>query len=93
MTEKDKKMITILLITVPAFLWVGFVIKIMWVWFMVPLGLPAISLAHAIGIDVLITFIVIPSVNEDRSMSDIISSFIFRPVFVLLIGFIAKSFM
>lgn len=36
----------------------GFVIMVLWGWFIVPLGLVPISLAHAIGIDLLVTFIV-----------------------------------
>ena len=39
----------------------GFTIKILWGWYIVPLGVSAISVVHAIGIDLLITFIVTTS--------------------------------
>jgi hypothetical protein len=31
-------------------IWRGFVLSVMWSWFLVPFGLPAIQIAHAIGI-------------------------------------------
>lgn len=36
----------------------GFTIMIMWGWYIVPLGLPAINIIHALGLDMLVTFIV-----------------------------------
>ena len=36
----------------------SFTIMIMWGWFFVPLGLPAINIVHACGIDMLVTFII-----------------------------------
>lgn len=36
----------------------GFTIMVMWRWFIVPLGLPAINIAHACGIDMLVTFLI-----------------------------------
>jgi len=32
----------------------GWVISILWNWFIVPLGLPAISLAHSIGLSLMV---------------------------------------
>ncbi len=36
----------------------GFTIMVMWGWYIVPLGLPAINMIHAIGLDLFTTFIV-----------------------------------
>ena len=36
----------------------GFTIKVLWGWYIVPLGVSAITLVHAIGSDALITFVV-----------------------------------
>lgn len=36
----------------------SFTIMVMWGWFIVPLGLPAINIVHACGIDMLVTFII-----------------------------------
>ena len=58
-----------LLISVLIFLFCGFAIKYMWLWFVTPLGLPAITFAHAIGIDIFVTFIVttrLPINNEEN---------------------------
>lgn len=42
----------------------GFVVKMLWAWYVVPLGLPAITLIHAIGIDFLITFLCMQGYRE-----------------------------
>ena len=38
----------------------GFAVQHLWLWFVVPLGAPAISLWHAAGIDLLVTLIAYP---------------------------------
>lgn len=38
------------IIAIPLMLAGGFVFRDMWTWFVVPLGMPAINLAHAIGL-------------------------------------------
>ena len=38
-----------------ALIWVSFVLQKLWMWFLVPLGLPKISLANAIGIKLAMT--------------------------------------
>lgn len=38
----------------------GVVLALLWRWFMEPLGLPAISAGHALGIATLVTFMVVP---------------------------------
>lgn len=39
-------------------LWSGFVIQTLWGWFVAPLGVPVLGLCQAIGIHVLVSFLV-----------------------------------
>lgn len=39
---------------IPGIWWYGYVISTMWRWFLVPLGVPSIGVAHALGIAVTI---------------------------------------
>lgn len=52
-----------LLVTVLRMLYTAFTMQTMWGWFLVPLGLPRLSLAHAYGIDLLVSWVV--SVDMD----------------------------
>ncbi len=36
----------------------GFVLVDLWAWFVLPLGAPTVSFAHAIGLDLLVTYVV-----------------------------------
>lgn len=83
----------------------GFVGATLWGWFLVPLGLPAITIAHAIGIDALVTFWVGPNpilfmedfVKPVKSLQDRTAAAIGRvlgvPLGILLLGWIATLFL
>lgn len=47
-----------LLALVPLVLLNCYVIATLWGWFLVPLGLPAVTMAHAFGIDALLSYLV-----------------------------------
>ena len=90
----NKKAMVIFLISIPGIIWSGFIIKTLWVWFIVPLGVIEISLPHAIGIDMLITFLTASSYNiKDKTITEIITMLIGRSVMFLFMGFIATLFM
>jgi hypothetical protein len=83
-------------------IWAGYVITLLWLWFMCPLGLPEISLAHAVGVDLLITFITQKLVfdkkeaDEDEVWSpikQILKHLFVRPLFFLAAGYVAHFFM
>lgn len=38
---------------IPGVIYLGFVFSYLWLWFIVPLGVPAISVAHAVGLGLL----------------------------------------
>lgn len=45
----------------------GATVQKLWYWFIVPLGLPTISLPHAIGLDQFVSFIVTTQAQPPRS--------------------------
>jgi hypothetical protein len=58
MENKEKEAVDGLLCLVlllPSMLLFAYAGKTLWWWFLVPLGLPAISMAHAFGIDMLVS--------------------------------------
>jgi hypothetical protein len=79
----------------------GLVIKVMWGWFLVPLGLPVIGYANAIGLGFLVRYLTwqqstaTPSKDEDNKevqVRRLMIAFIY-PFIVLGVGFIAHLFM
>lgn len=76
-------------------LWRGFALSMMWGWFMVPLGLPVIPIAHAIGVAALVSLLTHQrtSGKEKRGLSDTL----FMPFVTTAITFgiaaIAHAFM
>ncbi len=77
----------------------GYVLSILWVWFIVPLGLPVISVAHSIGIAMVTNWLTYQyqtnKKEEDNSkaLTELAILFIVRPLAVLGIGYIVKQFM
>ncbi len=74
----------------------GFVLSYLWEWFIVPFGLFELSIAHAIGISLIVSFLTYELPNagekEDKSMARFGASLLMLPM-ALLVGYIAKSFM
>jgi hypothetical protein len=82
-------------IIVPLSIWNGFVLEIMWGWFAVPLGAPDITVAHAIGIALLVQmFVSHTSKSDDKSsfLSTILTGF-FISLMYLVLGAIIHAFM
>jgi hypothetical protein len=76
----------------------GFVIVGLWEWFARPLGAPAIDMAHAIGLSVLIQMLnpgAMPADTEDDEdfVKIIVWSLVVRPGFAFGIGAAAHWFM
>lgn len=62
-TPKEPSGLTQLILSLILMIISGFTIMWMWSWYIVPLGLPAIGLIHAIGIDMLVSFVVTTQIN------------------------------
>lgn len=76
----------------------GYVLSILWAWFLVSLGLPALSVAHAIGVGMCVTWLTYThktSTEEDKSkaLEGLFTVMILRPLIFLGIGYIVKQFM
>ena len=66
----------------------GVALYFLWGWYLVPLGIPSITLGHAIGIGVIVGFMTgqhIPRNGED-DQRDMMIHIIFSPLFALLVG-------
>jgi hypothetical protein len=102
MTNDDDKfmgcIMALLAVLVSPLNWLlnGFVLSILWAWFMVPLGLPAIGKAHALGLACVIGLLSHqqpPDCASDKPAwarigNSMIVSFV-APVLTLIIGWIA----
>lgn len=81
---------------IPAYLLNGFVLMKLWQWFLVPLGLPVIGLAHCIGIAIIINFLTMhyqksPKESDDGGWNAFAHLYL-NPLFVLFIGWIVTWF-
>ena len=87
-----KKLITILCLAPFIYLWNGFVLMKLWGWFMVPqFGLPVLSLSGAIGVGMVVSFL-IHRVNHEKELTEIIVAVVTFPALALLAGWIVTLF-
>ena len=76
----------------------GFVLSYLWGWFVVPFGLPELSIPHAIGISLIIGFLThqIRKEDEKKQPDEVIGSIgtaIIATGFAFLVGWIVSLFM
>ena len=69
----------------------GWAVSLLWGWFLVPLGLPKISLIHAVGLMQLANVVLRPI--HGSTGKDFWVGLLVGPAFAVLIGFIIKSYM
>jgi len=74
----------------------GFVLSKLWLWFVMPLGVPAISIVHAMGITILFNLFNNNVSHEKETLETfiikILSGFT-KSLIILLLGFIVQLFM
>jgi hypothetical protein len=87
------------LATIPiGVIWSGYVLSVLWRWFVVPwFGLAPLSVVQAIGLALVIGFLTHQHIKNDYEDSTTeliyqIAMAIFRPAFALFFGWIVKSF-
>lgn len=80
-------------VAVPLAMWNGFVIHMMWGWFIVPLGVQSIGIAHAIGFGLFVSLLHRPRIDDDdkKSLWARIGEELARTTLILLIALIVKS--
>lgn len=73
----------------------SFIVKVMWLWFMVPLGVKTIGMAHAFGLSCLCIVIGLIKVrlNDKRSVIELVISGLIVDGFTFGLGFIAHLLM
>ena len=74
----------------------GLLLHLMWGWFMVPLGLPVISVAHALGIALVVSLLTHQTntkKGEDKDLGEVVIAWIFTCLLTLLMGVIFHSMM
>jgi len=80
-------------------IWWGYAIHVLWAWFVVPLGVVPIKLAHAYGLSVLFGLFLNTrglEIGKEKSSDDWATSVtigIIMPAIGLLFGYIALGFM
>jgi hypothetical protein len=73
--------------------WRGYVLSILWVWFIVrAFDAPPLSIPLAIGVSLIASFLTHQWTTEKRKTSLIVSMAIFGPAMTLLIGWIVTKF-
>lgn len=89
----------LVLLGTPAFVILnGWVLSILWLWFLVPIGLPVISIPLAIGISSIVGVFKGYNYNRDKfeSMDEAARALLqelFRPFITLMFGWIVTLFM
>lgn len=84
-----------------AFFWVGYTTSVLWSWFAVPLGVPAINLFHAVGLGILVKVLANPiksgknrdGMTEDQKVEEALKRLILiitTPAIVLFVAWLAK---
>lgn len=77
----------------------GWVLSILWAWFLVPMGLPPISIPYAIGISLVFGMLAKDSYSksdDDDTREDTIKRLVgiyVAPLLILFIGWIVKQFL
>lgn len=71
----------------------GFVLKVLWGWFIVPLGVVAITIPNALGLSVIIAFLIYTIPSKKINLEELMTYSIGVSLFALLFGFIVQLFM
>lgn len=78
----------------------GWVLSYLWLWFIVPLGVPALQLGHAIGVSCLISFATYQELEgcaKEKTeyaerVGEILGTFVVRPLSVFAFGWVLQNF-
>lgn len=72
--------------------WSGLVLHRLWGWFVVPLGLPPIGIAHAAGLGLLCTFASYRNLKAEENMLRVLVAEIFVPGTFLCWGWLVHRY-
>jgi hypothetical protein len=77
----------------------GWVLSILWSWFVVPMGAPVVGITHAIGISMVVSFLTYQHIDNDSDKSGIETTIalclsgLIQSVLALGLGWVVHSFM
>ena len=93
--ESDWFTIILTFLLIPfAAVWHGFALKYLWLWFVVPLGVMEIGIAHAVGFSmVLSTFAKAKTGDVDGNIPEAMAKMALAPAVLLAFGAIIHAFM
>lgn len=77
---------------IPTMILSGFCFSKIWLWFIVPLGVPAVGIAHAMGLMMIVAYVKTLPKNETTTANRVVKMWITAPIY-LGIAFIIKLFM
>jgi len=75
--------IALAIATMPLF---GVVLRSLWAWFVVPLGVPPIGIAHAVGLSVVVAVFKSIRVDDDDETGPVVKAIIVAVVLMVLWG-------
>ncbi|MCK9543757.1 MAG: hypothetical protein M0R03_17190 [Novosphingobium sp.] len=84
-----------LLLIIPLTLLRGWVLLALYKWFIIPLGAPEISMAHALGVALIVGFLThtyTGKKDRDEKIEEVIQSFLV-PIIALIFGWVYQSFL
>jgi hypothetical protein len=85
--------ITAAVILLPHLAIEGFVLMVLWNWFLVPLGLPALTFGLAVGVQIVMTMLQQrgPALPEGKKLlNEMFNFIIMRPLSCLVFGWLVK---
>jgi hypothetical protein len=71
----------------------GFVLQVLWGWFITPFGLPAISIPQGLGLALVVGFLTHQYQDNKRSPEGVITYSIMSPVVSLVFGWVVHLFL
>lgn len=89
------KLLAALILLVPTVMWGGYVVSVLWGWFIVPLGAPPVGIAHALGLMLMASLPrlgLAKTKDEDEVLVSIIKSWVVS-LFALGCGALYHAFM
>lgn len=89
------KILAALILLVPTVMWGGYVVSVLWGWFIVPLGAPPVGIAHALGLMLMASLPLLglaKAKDEDDALFTIIKSWVIS-LLALGCGWLYHAFM
>jgi len=91
--EKFIKGVGWLALFIPTIIFSGFVTAELWGWFVVPLGVPAIGIAHALGLRLVVHVATFTYAEDKRGQGERLANAIVLPLFAWAFGAIYHAFL